>query len=58
MEVLRREDLGKNTTIEHVLDNRGNASYRVCRGGICRFASDRYYADIYAKQFGWSPEGS
>lgn len=58
MEVLQREDLGQCTTIEHVIDEHGSDCYRVCRGGICRFAEDRYFADMYAKQFGWTPEGS
>ena len=58
MKILRREELGSRTTIEHVMDGQGHACYRVCHGGVCRFASDRYYADIYARQFGWSPEAS
>ena len=59
MEILQTENLGQNTTIEHVIDTHGHACYRVCRIGMCRFAEDRYYADMYARQFGWSPkEGS
>jgi len=58
MEILEREDLGAGTTIEYVVDFDGHAHYRVCRGGMCRLAEDRYYADVYAKQFGWSPEPS
>ena len=58
MEILQTEDIGQGTTIEHVIDAHGHACYRVCRVGMCRFAEDRYYADMYAKHFGWSPEGS
>jgi hypothetical protein len=58
MEVLDIENLGQNCTIEHVVDSGGHPAYRVCRGGICRFAEDRYLAGMYAEHFGWKPNAS
>ena len=58
MEVLDTEDLGQGTTIDHVVDSHGHPAYRVCRGGICRIAEDRYVATMYAEHFGWRPEAA
>ena len=58
MQASEKQDLGQNTTIEELVDSRGRASFRVCRGGICRLAKDRYDAFMYAEHFGWKPDAA
>lgn len=58
MQVLETENIGQNITIEHVVDSGGHPAYRVCHGGICRFAEDRYVATMYAEHFGWRADAS
>lgn len=58
MDILDTEELGQNITIDHVIDSHGHPAYRVCSGGMCRFAEDHYVAHMYAQHFGYKPQDS
>ena len=52
--VISSVELDGGYLIEQLEDERGQTFYRVCHGGLCRYAEDHYMVMMYAEHMGAS----
>jgi hypothetical protein len=52
--ILHSTDIGQGFTIDQLENERGDVYYRVCKGSVCRYCEDEYFAHMYAESMGWN----
>jgi hypothetical protein len=52
--IIGSTDIGQGFIIDQLENDRGDIYYRVCKGGVCRFCEDGYFAYMYAESMGWN----